>query len=118
MLLNKGQLDGTRILSEHQVEEMTKPRWLTTPKGDKICRGYGLDIDSPHSPAPRGKIFAKGESFGHTGYTGTSYWIDPKADAFVVLLTNRVHPDDDADIKMLRKRIGTIAGEALAKKDD
>ncbi len=118
MLLNKGELDGARILSQRQVEEMTKPRWLTTPKGEKIARGYGLDIDSPHSPAPRGKVFEKDESFGHTGYTGTSYWIDPKSDAFVVLLTNRVHPDDDADIKMLRKRIGTIAGEALAKKND
>jgi CubicO group peptidase (beta-lactamase class C family) len=115
MMLNKGELDGARILSEKTVADMTEARWITTDKGDKVARGYGWDIASSQSPGPRGKVFTKGKSFGHTGYTGTSYWIDPTNDAFVILLTNRVHPDDDAEIKMLRKRVATIVGEALAK---
>jgi len=81
--------------------------------GETVVRAYGLDVDSKHSPAPRGRRFARGKTFGHTGYTGTSLWIDPQNDAFVVLLTNRVHPDDDAEIGTLRKRIATIVAEAL-----
>jgi CubicO group peptidase (beta-lactamase class C family) len=104
-----------RILSEKTVAEMTKPRTITTARGDKMTRGYGWDIDSSYSGGPRGTRFAKGKSFGHTGYTGTSYWIDPSNDAFVIILTNRVHPDDDAEIKMLRKRIATVVGDALMK---
>jgi CubicO group peptidase (beta-lactamase class C family) len=113
MMLNKGELDGVRILSEKTIGEMIKPRSMTTPEGDKIARAYGFDVDTPASGGPRGKRFAKGKSFGHTGYTGTSYWIDPSSDGFVVILTNRVHPDDDAEIKMLRKRVATIVGDAL-----
>jgi len=113
MILNKGQLDGRRILSEQTVEQMTKSRCLTNEKGVKSCRGYGFDVDSTYSSGPRGKRFEKGKTFGHTGYTGTSLWIDPINDAFVVLLTNRVHPDDDAEIKALRKKVATIVGEAL-----
>ena len=102
-----------RILSAATVEEMTKPRCLTNAQGEKSCRGYGFDVDSKYSGGPRGKRFAKGTTFGHTGYTGTSLWIDPVNDCFVVLLTNRVHPDDDADIKALRKRVATIVAEAF-----
>jgi CubicO group peptidase (beta-lactamase class C family) len=113
MMLNKGELDGVRILSEKTVATMTRPHQLTTPDGEKAFRAYGFDVDSAYSGGPRGKRFAKGKSYGHTGYTGTSYWIDPASDAFVVILTNRVHPDDDAEIKMLRKRVATVVGDAL-----
>jgi CubicO group peptidase (beta-lactamase class C family) len=102
-------------VSEKTIAEFTKPRPLTNARGEKSVRAYGFDVDTKASSGPRGKVFAKGKSFGHTGYTGTSFWIDPTNDAFVIILTNRVHPDDDAEIKMFRKRIATIAGEALAK---
>ncbi len=115
MILNKGELDGHRILSPGTVAEMTKPRCITNGDGERSCRGYGFDVDSKYSGGPRGKIFEKGKTFGHTGYTGTSLWIDPANDCFVVLLTNRVHPDDDADIKALRKRVATIVADALLR---
>jgi CubicO group peptidase (beta-lactamase class C family) len=113
MILNKGELDGKRILSADTVDEMTKSRSLTDPENGTTQRGYGFDIDTKHSNGPRGKLFPKGKSFGHTGYTGTSLWIDPTHDAFIVLLTNRVHPDDDLDIKALRRKISTIIANAL-----
>jgi CubicO group peptidase (beta-lactamase class C family) len=115
MILNKGELDGARILKAATVAEMIKSRCITDPKDPetKYCRGYGFDVDSKFSSGPRGERFEKGTTVGHTGYTGTSFWLDPNNDAFVVLLTNRVHPDDDAEIKMLRKRIATIVADAL-----
>ena len=115
MILNKGQLDGVRVLKESTVAEMIKSRCIADPKDASVeyCRGYGFDADTRLSGGPRGERFEKRTTVGHTGYTGTSFWIDPKNDAFVVLLTNRVHPDDDAEIKMLRKRIATIVAEAL-----
>ncbi|MEO6436838.1 MAG: serine hydrolase domain-containing protein [Tepidisphaeraceae bacterium] len=113
MILNNGELDGVRIMSAKTVKEMTKPRPMKDSTGATVVRAYGLDVDTKHSPAPRGRRFEKLKTFGHTGYTGTSLWIDPVNDAFVILLTNRVHPDDDAEIGMLRKRIATIAAEAM-----
>jgi CubicO group peptidase (beta-lactamase class C family) len=115
MIINKGQLDGVRILKESTVAEMIKSRCIADPKDPKkqYCRGYGFDVATSYSGGPRGERFEKGSTVGHTGYTGTSFWLDPHNDAFVVLLTNRVHPDDDADIRMLRKRIATIVAEAL-----
>jgi len=113
MVLNKGELDGVRIMSEKQVAEWTKPRPVTNDKGDKFVRTYGFDCDTKGSASPRGRRFPKGSTFGHTGYTGTDLWIDPEDDAFVVVLTNRVHPDDDAEIGTLRKRVATIAAEAM-----
>ena len=55
-----------------------------------ILRGLGWDIQSPYSGV-RGELFPVG-SFGHTGFTGTSIWIDPASQTYVVLLTNSVHP--------------------------
>jgi CubicO group peptidase (beta-lactamase class C family) len=114
MILNHGALDGRRILSEHAVAEMTTPRPLKDRKtGETTIRGYGLDIDSKYTDGPRGKRFEKDKTFGHTGYTGTSLWIDPLNDCFVVLLTNRVHPDDELEIKALRRRVSTIVADAF-----
>jgi CubicO group peptidase (beta-lactamase class C family) len=115
MIINKGELDGVRVLNEPTVMEMIRSRCITDPKDPKkqYCRGYGFDVATSYSGGPRGERFDRGSTVGHTGYTGTSFWLDPHNDAFVILLTNRVHPDDDADIRMLRKRIGTIVAEAL-----
>jgi CubicO group peptidase (beta-lactamase class C family) len=109
MLLGKGELDGVRILKESTVAEMTKPRAL--PDGTGV-RGYGFDIDTGYS-SPRGERFTKGKSFGHTGFTGTSYWIDPDNDAFVILLTNSVHPNGKGKVIKLRKEVGTAVANAM-----
>ncbi|QMV17984.1 sodium/solute symporter [Granulicella sp. 5B5] len=75
-------------------------------------RGYGWDIDTAFSK-PRGVIFPIG-SFGHTGYTGTTLWMDPYSDTYVVLLSNAVHPRDrHHPISNLRGEVATAAAQAL-----
>ena len=74
-------------------------------------RGFGWDIDSSFS-SNRGELLPIG-SFGHTGFTGTSLWIDPATGMFVVFLSNRVHPDGKGDVTPLRARVATVAASAL-----
>jgi uncharacterized protein YbbC (DUF1343 family)/CubicO group peptidase (beta-lactamase class C family) len=109
MVLNGGTIDGKRVLKPETVAEWIKPRAL--PDGTHL-RTYGFDVDTPYS-GPRGERFAKGVTFGHTGFTGTSFWMDPKNDCYVILLTNSVHPFGKGDVRALRRKIGTIAAEAL-----
>ena len=71
------------------------------------ARGYGLDF----SGSARGTRFEKNVTFGHTGYTGTMFWLDPQHDCFFILLTNRVFPDDKADTRALRRGVATIVAE-------
>ena len=71
----------------------------------------GWDIDSPFS-SNRGELFPVG-SYGHTGFTGTSIWIDPVSKTYVILLTNRVHPDGEGDVIGLRARVASIVATAL-----
>jgi uncharacterized protein YbbC (DUF1343 family)/CubicO group peptidase (beta-lactamase class C family) len=108
MLLNNGTLNGKRILSELSVEKMTSPQ---SPPGKAVLRGLGWDIDSPFSSS-RGQLYPVG-SYGHTGFTGTSLWIDPVSGTFVVILTNSVHPDGRGDAGPLRSRIATAVAAAL-----
>jgi CubicO group peptidase (beta-lactamase class C family) len=110
MLLNGGELDGKRIMSEATVKEMLTKRCLPD---NKNCRGYGVDFTSGLSDSPRGERFARGETYGHTGWTGTMFWSDPKHGVFFVLLTNRVHPDGKGDVKDLRRKVATLVAEAL-----
>jgi CubicO group peptidase (beta-lactamase class C family) len=74
-------------------------------------RGFGWDIDTAHSQ-PRGRVFPIG-SFGHTGFTGTSIWIDPGSDTYVVLLANAIHPRGNWPISTLRGEVATAAAQAL-----
>lgn len=74
-------------------------------------RGFGWDIDSPFSTV-RGTLFPVG-SFGHTGFTGTSLWMDPASDTYVIVLTNAVHPAGGHSIVALRSRIADAAAEAI-----
>jgi CubicO group peptidase (beta-lactamase class C family) len=113
MILNGGTLEGKRILSAKTVKEMTTSRCM--PDGTS-CRGYGLDFTSGLSNSPRGNRFEEGKTFGHTGYTGTMFWFDPQHDCFFILLTNRVFPDDKADIKPLRRGVATVVAEAFLGK--
>ncbi len=108
MLLGGGELDGHRVLSPATVARMTS---VQTPDGIP-ARGLGWDIDSPYA-GPRGRHFPVG-SYGHTGWTGTSVWIDPGSDTFVILLSNRNHPTEAGDVRNLRREVGTLAAEALA----
>jgi uncharacterized protein YbbC (DUF1343 family)/CubicO group peptidase (beta-lactamase class C family) len=78
-------------------------------------RGFGWDIDSEFS-RPRGTVFPIG-SFGHTGFTGTSLWIDPASDTYVILLANSIHPRGNPPISHLRGEVATAAAKALGLDD-
>lgn len=107
MMLNGGRLDGVRVLSPLSIARMTTPR----DPGDAAQRGLGWDIDTPFS-SPRGDLFSVA-SYGHTGYTGTSLWIDPASGTFVILLTNRVHPADAGSVVRLRSTVASVAAANL-----
>ena len=108
MLLAGGARDGARILAPLTVARMTSP---ATPAGMRDVRGLGWDVDSRYS-ANRGDLFPIG-SFGHTGFTGTSIWLDPASRTFVVFLSNRVHPDGGGRVVALRGRVATLAAAAV-----
>ena len=99
----------------HSPSDLTQP-----PPGTKAVypsraghqvRALGWDIDSSFS-RPRGEVFPIG-SFGHTGFTGTSLWMDPGSDTYVILLANAVHPRGGAPISPLRNQVATDVGRAL-----
>jgi uncharacterized protein YbbC (DUF1343 family)/CubicO group peptidase (beta-lactamase class C family) len=102
-LLNGG---GT-ILSSLSVEKMTRPE---QPPSAPVLRGFGWDIDSPFS-SNRGDLLPVG-SYGHTGFTGTSLWIDPTTKSFIILLTNAVHPRGGNAIG-LRSKVATAVAASL-----
>lgn len=109
MMLNGGTLDGRRILSEMTVREMTRGRCLPDGTG---CRGYGFDVSTGYSSA-RGNLFEAGSTYGHTGFTGTMFWVDPHHRGYVVLLTNAVHPDGKGTVIDLRRRVATVVASAM-----
>ena len=109
MLLQGGKLDGTRLFKPETVKLMTT---VQTPSVLSLRRGLGWDIDSGYS-SPRGSVFPLG-SYGHTGFTGTSIWIDPFSKTFVIFLCNRIHPiEKSPSVSPLRRVIGTLAAEAV-----
>jgi uncharacterized protein YbbC (DUF1343 family)/CubicO group peptidase (beta-lactamase class C family) len=103
-LLNGG--DG--ILSAVAVAKMTSPE---QPPSAPVLRGFGWDIDSPFS-SNRGDLLPVG-SFGHTGFTGTSIWIDPTTETYIILLTNAVHPHGKGNAIGLRSKVATEVAAAL-----
>jgi len=108
MMLNEGELDGVRILKPETVRLMTR---VQTPESIQARRGLGWDIDSGYS-RPRGKLFPLG-SYGHTGFTGTSIWIDPFSRTFWIFLSNRVHPDGKGNVLPLQATLANLAAEAV-----
>ncbi len=108
MLLQGGQTNGPRVFRTVSVLKFTTPQ---TPPDQPILRGLGWDLDSPYS-GNRGELFPIG-SYGHTGFTGTSLWIDPLSGSYVILLTNSVYPHIRPPITGLRARVATIAAAAL-----
>ncbi len=83
MMLKGGELDGVRIFKPETIEQFTTP----VSSGSSRCLGW----DSPDGESSGG-IYISSSAFGHTGFTGTSLWIDPENDVYVILLTNAVHP--------------------------
>jgi len=98
---------GAGILSPLSVEKMTRPE---QPPSAPVLRGFGWDIDSPFS-SNRGDLLPVG-SYGHTGFTGTSIWIDPTTKAYIILLTNAVHPRGGSAVA-LRSKVATAVAAAL-----
>ena len=86
MMLNGGKYGWKRVFKEETVKLFTTR--ANVVEGSSRCLGW----DSPDGKASGG-VFLSDNSFGHTGYTGTSLWIDPENDMFVILLTNAVHPN-------------------------
>ncbi|MEO5359631.1 MAG: DUF1343 domain-containing protein [Nitrospirota bacterium] len=107
-MLNMGAHKNVHILSPLMVAKMTSSQ---SPVNKTVLRGLGWDIDSPYS-SNRGILFPVG-SYGHTGFTGTSMWIDPVSKTYVIVLTNHVHPDGKGDSLSLRAEISTIAASAM-----
>ena len=107
MLLNGGQWRDRRILAALTVRTMTLPRAI--PKG---LRTYGWDVQTAFS-SNRGESFKPGSGFGHTGFTGTSLWLDPPSETAVIFLSNRVHPEGKGNVNRLRGQVATLAAEAL-----
>jgi uncharacterized protein YbbC (DUF1343 family)/CubicO group peptidase (beta-lactamase class C family) len=108
MLLNGGTLDGKRVMSAQTISRMTSP-YIVSESGD--ARGLGWDINTSFS-GNRGDLFPLG-SFGHTGFTGTSVWIDRVSQTFYVFLSNRVHPDGKGDVGPLRAKVATVVASAV-----
>jgi uncharacterized protein YbbC (DUF1343 family)/CubicO group peptidase (beta-lactamase class C family) len=107
MLLAGGELDGARILKPETIKLMTS---VHTPAAIAGRRGLGWDIDTGYS-GPRGRWLPIG-SYGHTGWTGGSLWIDPFSKTFVIFLSNRNHPTEAGSVIPLRTHLGTLAAEA------
>jgi uncharacterized protein YbbC (DUF1343 family)/CubicO group peptidase (beta-lactamase class C family) len=108
MMLDKGEGNGTRLFTEATVEKFTSPQ---SPPDQPILRGLGWDIDSTYS-SNRGELFPIG-SYGHTGFTGTSLWIDPFSHSYLIILTNVVHPHRGHSLTSLRSRVATLVAASL-----
>ncbi len=106
-------LSGSTVLSPLMVEKMTTPQ---QPPSSQVLRGFGWDIDSQFS-SNRGDLFPVG-SFGHTGFTGTSLWIDPTTRTFIIVLSNAVHPRGKGSAVALRSKIATAVAAVLPLTND
>ena len=108
MLLNGGVYDNRRIVSRATVERFTRPAGVPDS-----ARAYGWD--TPHPASSAGDMLSP-RAFGHTGFTGTSMWIDPERNLFVILLTNRVHPTRDNDaIRQVRRHVADAVVSGLVQ---
>jgi uncharacterized protein YbbC (DUF1343 family)/CubicO group peptidase (beta-lactamase class C family) len=101
-------LQGSPTLAGEMVEKMTTPQ---QPPTAQVLRGFGWDIDSPFS-SNRGDLLPVG-SFGHTGFTGTSMWIDSTTQTYIILLTNSVHPRGKGSAVALRSKVATAVAAGL-----
>jgi len=109
-LINGGAYNGKRILSPLTVETMTR-----IPEEVKsLGRSLGWDNYSSYS-SNNGNLFDPTRTYGHTGYTGTSMVIDPVSKTAVILLANRVHPEDVGSVTRLRALVANAVAGAVTK---
>ena len=101
-------LKGSPVLGPLAIEKMTTPQ---QPPTAQTLHGLGWDIDTPFS-SNRGEFLPVG-SFGHTGFTGTSLWIDPTTRTYIIILTNAVHPRGKGTAVALRSEIATAVAAAV-----
>ncbi len=109
-MLAGGALEGTRVLDATTLATMTTPQFLSD--GDTV-RALGWDMQSEYSGL-RGKRLSY-RAFGHGGFTGTSLWIDPEQDLFVILLSNRVHPHGKGHVIKLAGELADLAAERFGR---
>lgn len=108
MLLRGGLADdGRRLLSAESIAQLTT---VQSPSGIPEQRSLGWDLTSPYA-RPRGTLYPV-TSFGHTGFTGCAFWLDPASRSFYVLLSNRVHPQAGTNVLPLYGELGTLAAQA------
>lgn len=109
MLLAGGLHEGRAVLGEGAIRRMTA---VATPPAMAERRSLGWDLRTPYSRA-RGTVYGEA-SFGHTGFTGCAFWIDPALGGFHVLLSNRVHPTVREGIVDVYEAVATHAATAIA----
>ena len=109
MMLDGGAFGKVRVLGPLAVKRMTEIFPKTAPAG----RGFGWDLTSDYGTV-RGDLFGY-SSYGHSGYTGTSIWIDPETQTVVILLTNSVHPDDKGDIIAMRSKVANVVAASIGR---
>ncbi|MES2738530.1 MAG: exo-beta-N-acetylmuramidase NamZ domain-containing protein [Verrucomicrobiota bacterium] len=112
MILNGGELEGTRVLKTETLQQMQRVQTAATIYER---RGLGWDLESAFS-RPRGDLFPIG-SFGHTGFTGTSLWLDPYSKTFVIFLSSRLHPQAGNGVRELYEEIGGAAARCVPEFD-
>jgi CubicO group peptidase (beta-lactamase class C family) len=106
MMLNGGVYDHQRIVSRETVERFTR-------RADVPESSRALGWDTPSANSSAGELLSR-RSFGHTGFTGTSMWMDPDRKLFVILLTNRVHPTRENNaIREVRRAVADAVVRAL-----
>jgi len=109
MMLNNGEWNDRRILSPAAVNVLT-----TVPQGyEKFGRSLGWDLSSAYS-SNQGDLFSS-QTYGHTGYTGTSMIIDPESQTVVILLTNKAHPYDKGSVVRLRSLVANVVAGAIVR---
>ena len=108
MLVNGGVYDHTRLVSRETLEAFTRPAGVP---GSSRALGW----DTPDGTNSAGALLGT-RAYGHTGFTGTSMWIDPERKLFVILLTNRVHPTRENNaIRAVRRQVADAVVHGLAQ---
>lgn len=108
-LLNGGELDGARLLRPETLEHFT----CRTGRPAGSSRALGWDTPSGESSSAGSRLGPR--AFGHTGFTGTSLWLDPEAGLYVILLSNRVHPTRATGLEAIRAVRRRVADAAVAE---
>lgn len=108
MMLGMGQANNVQIFSPFTVQRFTTPQ---TPPSMSAVRGLGWDIDSAYA-SQRGDLFPA-TGYGHTGFTGTSIWVDPGTQTYIILMSNSVHPYRRPAVVSLRGRVASVVAANL-----